>query len=273
MKLMMDDTVGVLCFSPTGTTRKVCRAIAKGMEYGNRRIFDLTLPEERRAIMDDPGSIADSIDHAVVGVPVYAGKIPPVAEELIKSIPGVGRRATAVVVYGNREFGIALRTLVEILTGNGFAVVTAAAFIGEHSYSEVIPVAVGRPDASDLEIADGFGRFTRSSRRSLTPDDVDAQEDVFTEMEGAPGLLPKLITDKCIKCGSCTDNCPMGIIERTTAWFYDEDAQGKCLGCMACVRVCPEAARNCDAPDPVARAVRSNLGRASKVRREPDLFT
>ncbi|MCK7511301.1 MAG: hypothetical protein MZV70_49430 [Desulfobacterales bacterium] len=58
------------------------------------------------------------IDHLIVGAPVYFGKIPVQAADCIKAVRGTGKRATVIVVHGNRDFGVALYRLVEILLKN-----------------------------------------------------------------------------------------------------------------------------------------------------------
>jgi len=48
------------------------------------------------------------------------------------------------------------------------------------------------------------------------------------------------ITDKCIKCGSCEGECPMGAIsEGPTAYQIDPDT---CVGCGSCAAACPNDA-------------------------------
>lgn len=62
--------------------------------------------------------------------------------------------AIIVVVYGNWDYVDALIELRDIAVKMGFKPIAAAAFIGEHSFStEDSPIAYGRPDISDLNIA------------------------------------------------------------------------------------------------------------------------
>jgi len=45
------------------------------------------------------------------------------------------------------------------------------------------------------------------------------------------------ITDDCIGCGSCVDECPVeAISEKDGKYVIDAD---KCLDCGACAGVCP----------------------------------
>lgn len=48
------------------------------------------------------------------------------------------------------------------------------------------------------------------------------------------------ITDACIKCGACSDVCPMGIItEGDDKFVIDAD---QCVDCGTCVDTCPNEA-------------------------------
>ena len=47
------------------------------------------------------------------------------------------------------------------------------------------------------------------------------------------------ITDKCIACGSCIDECPVGAIHEGDIYSINED---DCLSCGACASVCPQDA-------------------------------
>ncbi len=52
--------------------------------------------------------------------------------------------------------------------------------------------------------------------------------------------LAYTITDACISCGACVDECPVGIISQSdTQYVIDEAA---CIDCGACTDCCPTEA-------------------------------
>jgi ferredoxin len=52
--------------------------------------------------------------------------------------------------------------------------------------------------------------------------------------------MPYTITDECISCGACIDECPVGIISQgDTKYVIDQAA---CIDCGACVDCCPTEA-------------------------------
>ena len=96
----MPIETGILCFSPTDTTRTICEAIAKGLGDNQPKLFNITLPGERVVFLSNPESSLAGIDHLIVGAPVYAGKLPSLVVETLNALEGNGIACTAVVVYG-----------------------------------------------------------------------------------------------------------------------------------------------------------------------------
>ena len=94
---------------------------------------------------------------------------------LFQKADGNGKESTAIVVYGNRDYGKALYCMVEILIKNGFKVISAGAFIGQHSYSDIVPVAIGRPDKVDLDNAHVFGNNSNKVTGCLSLEKIPVQ--------------------------------------------------------------------------------------------------
>jgi ferredoxin len=228
----------LIAFSPTGTTRTVIGAVAEGIG-SPASAFDLTLPETHAPA---PGEIA------VIGTPVYAGRVPETAvARLRRHVRGMGRPAVLVVVYGNRAFEDALLELRDLALELGFVPVAGAAFIGEHSFSTAQwPVAEGRPDATDREKAVSFGRSVREMLEGVSaPADLRPLE-VPGNVPYRQGVQPSTIcpeTDAqtCVLCGECARSCPSGAITLAEDRVLTEAAL--CLRCCACSRVCPAGAR------------------------------
>ena len=149
---MTYKTVHIICFSPTRTSYRVAKEIADGTGIEHLQEHDLTLE-------DSKGCRLGKEDLAIIAVPTYAGRVSLTAIERLQAIQGEGTPAAVVVLYGNRDYEDALIEARDTAHSLGFIPVAGAAFIGEHSYSSPdMPIAQGRPDTKDLEIARDFGK-------------------------------------------------------------------------------------------------------------------
>ena len=218
-------------FSPTGGTKKVADAIARGFDIPRREV-DLT------------GAVSDMQmedgDILMAVLPVYAGRVPGIALERLSKIRGNGQKAVAVVVYGNREFDDALLETKDALEANGFRVIAAAAFIAEHSI--VRSVAAGRPDSEDEEIAADFGRKITERLDTMCPVEVPGNRPYA---QHPPTPFHPSANESCVKCGLCAGKCPTGAISPEEPRTCDGDL---CNNCLRCVQVCPLQCRSMPAP-------------------------
>ncbi len=149
---MKISRVWTVSFSPTGTSKKTIDAIASSISGGEQASLDLTYP----LAADEQSFGADEL--VVIGVPVYAGRVAPLAVQRLEKIQGNTTPAVLVVLYGNRDYEDALIELRDIARAASFVPVAASAFVGEHSYSAPeMPIAQGRPDQDDLDSASAFG--------------------------------------------------------------------------------------------------------------------
>jgi ferredoxin len=223
---------------------------------------DLTVPDARRSYAHAFG--LDEL--AVVGLPVYGGRLPKNIEGFFAGLDGRGAPAVAVVLYGNREYDDALLELKIRLEERGFRVVSGAAFIGEHTISPKI--ATGRPDESDLALAHDFGRRSAAEANAGGYGTLTVKgSNPFVAKGTGPSYTPQT-SDSCTKCGLCAANCPWGAIDPTDYRTVDS---AKCFRCARCVKDCPQGAKQFTDEGFLTR--RSDMEkRLGAVRREPELF-
>jgi ferredoxin len=232
--------VTAIYFSPTGTSRKTVVAVAKGTGLPVQEI-DLTTPNSREKFSRAFG--ADEL--AVVGLPVYAGRLPKYLDNFFSGLKAQNTPAIAIVLYGNREYDDALVELRILLEARGFIVKSGAAFIGEHTVSEKI--ATGRPDAKDLFIASDFGRWTLRYIASNNAGQLTLKGNYpFTKSGFDPRVRndahpgPRLVTtDKCTQCKVCEENCPWSAIDPVDCKVRNYDM---CMHCYRCLKMCPTGA-------------------------------
>ncbi|WP_368487809.1 EFR1 family ferrodoxin [Clostridium sp. BJN0013] len=272
----MNKKINTLYFSATGTTEKVVCKIARGIlknigsETMNINNIDFTLPKIREQFVSFTGQ-----DIVIVGVPVYAGRVPNVLLEYLNSIKGNGALAVSVVVYGNRNYDDALIELKDILELNDFKVIGAGAFIGEHSFSKIL--AKGRPDEKDMIIVENFvdnicrKLTTEHEIKTLIVKGNNPYRKYYKpkNKQGIPVDIRKVTpktNDNCTDCKICVNVCPMGSID-----FKDvSKLNGICIKCGACIKKCPHGAKYYDDEDYLRHKYELEIDFAS--RKEPELF-
>jgi len=232
----------LVCFSPTGTTKKIVQGVAKGIGAQNVELIDITIPSARVQSL-----VTSSEELLVVAVPVYMGRVPALINEWLNSINARNTPVVCIVVYGNRAYENALIELQDILMSRGCKPIAGAAFIAEHSFSSPeFPSSVGRPDDHDLNLAEGFGRKIAEQLPTLS---ANGQSTVVS----IPGSYPyggvtdlwKVdfieVSDACLQCGICAAGCPAGAVDHDNSSLIDIE---KCTLCCACIKQCPQKAKS-----------------------------
>jgi len=268
----MTNRIGLLCFSPGKTSRKIGMAIASGLGTDTPVIFDITPYQARMELMADKDVIKSSVDHVVVGGPVHSGKLPLPFIQALKGLAGQGLRCTAFVAFGNRDYGIALYQLVEILLHNKFHVTGAGAFIARHSYSDIVPVAIDRPDQSDVDLAVQMGNASKKAGNRLKLDDVPVQLDTISQSKKYSAIRPVHYPNLCNNCGVCAKKCPLNVLSPDSGLYQNRASKKLCLGCMACVQNCPAGAKIAKTNPIVALIMKIILKKASQVPLQPTII-
>jgi len=237
-------------FSPTGSTKKVVNSIVEDImklkKIENRSSIDFTLPNERENELN-----FDENTLVVLGVPVYAGRVPNILLKFFQKIKGNNAIGIPIVLYGNRNYDDALIELYDIMRENGFKILGAGAFIGEHSFSKIL--ASGRPDSMDFREIENFAEKLCSKLDGFSGEDklkikgfrpyrpYYRPQNPNGEHVDIRKVKPKT-KDSCINCKVCYAVCPMGSID------YDSPSilNGICIKCGACIKKCPVEAKYYD---------------------------
>ena len=106
--------IAKIYFSPSSTTRKIVDEIANKFE-GTQEEYDLL----NAASGNTPKEFDDNT-LVIVGMPIFAGRLPKTASKKLMNFKGENIPAIAIVNYGNVNIGDALLELNDILKENGF---------------------------------------------------------------------------------------------------------------------------------------------------------
>lgn len=240
--------IRTLYFSATGTTEKTVLFLAEHLSAS------LGIPVKSTDFTSigarDQNYLFSKNELLIVGVPVYAGRVPNVLLPFLSGkLHGENTPAVSIVLYGNRNYDDALLELNTLLKNSGCIPFASAAMIGEHSFSTTL--ASGRPDHTDFNQLQEFEQHICKRLRSanpLSPVSVPGSNPIrpyYTPRDhlGNPVNILKVkpVTDtaRCTQCGFCSQICPMGSIEESDC----SKIPGICIKCCACVKKCPHQAK------------------------------
>lgn len=218
-------------FSPTHTTKKVVESVVLGTEKNYENI-DLTFSwKELKEYSFNKNELV------VFGAPVYSGRTPKLLRESMKKFKGNDTPIILIGVYGNRAYEDFFVEAQDIFNENGFKVIGAGAFLGEHSFTT--KVAEGRPNKEDLSKAMSFGKKIISKLENIYfLENIKLPGNRPYKEDGTSKNIAPEPTNDCKKCGECIKVCPTGAIKD-----IDEIDFKKCILCHACVRFCKFNAR------------------------------
>lgn len=266
---MKISQIKLVYFSATGTTKKILESIAAGTKVEHVEHMNLTGPDSAVKLNQ-----LSSNELVILGAPVYGGRLPVDAVNRFKNLKADKTPAVIVVLYGNRAFDDALLELKNLTIELGFNPVAGGAFIGEHSFAtKDFPIAAGRPDQQDIEMAIDFGaRIMDKIKQVTSPDkpmDLMLPGKFPYEASGARVMEVSPITrqDTCSLCGTCSEVCPTAAISVNESVETETD---RCIRCCACIKNCPEEARFFQ--DDMMETITKWLNENCSERKEPQVF-
>lgn len=169
---MIRKVVGIY-YSPAGGTKIMTETLARkvGAILDESSPFDVSVKCYNMLRNQDDSIVIDEETVAVIGMPVYVGKVPLPAAEALRSIEGNGAMTLAAVSYGGRKYGNALFELKRLAEECGFKAIGAGAFM--ISYMARRGSATSSAPAIDLEALLDFGKAASEKIKRLSGSEIE----------------------------------------------------------------------------------------------------
>ena len=243
--------IGIFYFSATGVTHQIAQEIQKNLQtqYSNDTIIVDMINILYPSIQANRINFSD-YDACFFGFPVFAGRLPRIAEVWLTEQEGKSRPCAMFFTYGGRLLENANQITYHLLTRASFRPILSAEFLGRHSFN----VAKGwtlcedRPNPEDLRIAREFSQKTIELIRD--PEfhfRIDMSKFHYTPATVSnptqrSAFHPSRFGEKCSMCRLCETECPVNAMNADIG----EVNLGTCLQCMHCVSICPDHALKTD---------------------------
>ena len=202
-------------FSPTGGTKKVADIIAKAMHESIKTVDLIKHKDNLQKITFTKD------DLCLIAVPSYGGRVPTIVVDQLKQVNGNGAKAVLIAVYGNRAIDDTLTELQDVLENSHFTCLAGMEAVAEHSLMHQF--AAGRPDQEDKIVLKDFAQKIKDKFVNTT-DNVSLElpgSHNYREYNGVP--LKPAANRKCVSCGLCAKECPVGAIDKENPRKTDKE--------------------------------------------------
>lgn len=168
---MIRKVVGIY-YSPAGGTEIMTRTLARKVCAILDECSPLGVSVECHDMLRESSDISlDDETVAVIGMPVYVGKIPLPAAAALRNISGNEAMTLAVVSYGGRKYGNALYELKRLAEECNFKAIGAGAFMT--SYMAARGSSGSTAPVIDLEALSDFGKASSEKIKRLAGCEIE----------------------------------------------------------------------------------------------------
>lgn len=241
----MTKSIGLFTFSGTGNTQVVAELLAKALEQRGAHV-EITRIEHvlQSKAQFDP----DAYDLIGIGHPIHGLDAPRIVYDFIDTLPPAQDKRTFI-----------FKTAADFISVNNGASKTAIKRLRRKGYDVFYDRIVCMPSNWAMKYADAFSKqlcFTAIAKTEHMAGEVLAGRERKLRINPLLRWIAKLtsrgedlgarlfgemltVSDACIDCGQCIDNCPTGNIRRKDGkitFGYN------CVFCMRCIYACPQQA-------------------------------
>jgi flavodoxin/NAD-dependent dihydropyrimidine dehydrogenase PreA subunit len=252
----------VVYYSATGNTRRIAKAIHKGMKSSLKDCELATVKEV---------APADLVKYDVIGLgaPIWGSREPTNVRIFMQNLPDLkGKLGFPFCTHGSYPDGF-MYWVAPALQKKGVTIIGYNHWYGGcHQLPYILSVhpCDGHPDAIDLKEAEAFGREMAerakkiaAGEKNLIPALPKPEDDILWRARDTTVLGPppdmanrkmalkemKINVAKCTypECTLCLEVCPMDSLDFSVSPPVRKKG---CLGCFSCEGVCPQGAIEVD---------------------------
>lgn len=255
----------IITFSPAGSTLKIAKVLEEKLVAAKNevQIFNITCNKAMFKEGMFKETFAESIaahDVICIGSPVYEKHLEYYVQQTIKNLPKPdskwGKYAVPFVTYGGISSGAALKEADRLLRKSGRSVIAAMKIETSHIVTKKLTTRVneGMPgkEANPYidELVKRISEIDLSSQPQVKRFSKELNYHTFKEKmlctlmnermlhkHKYPQFMVKF--DKCTKCLSCTNSCPIQRIEVENDFPKMTGTKPGCIHCFSCVNSCP----------------------------------
>ena len=233
----------IIYFSQSGNTKKIARAIWRGM---NPRLEQCDLVSIEQA---DPRDVTN-YDLIGIGSPNRSGP-PPHVKQFIHAMPRQPGKHAFIFYTHAVLFKRFLPPMVRLLVKRGFTVIGARNWYGS-VFHPLLPkpyLTDGHPDEIDLKEAEDFGKELPEISKRILAGEIELIPPIppLPPPRTMKRIIPekKLNMEKCRypECTLCMDNCRLKVIDLSVS---PPMFPKRCQPCFFCEMICPEGAIEID---------------------------
>jgi flavodoxin/ferredoxin len=241
----MTQSIGLFYFSGTGNTQVVAELLETAFEQHGAQV---TTARIEHVLQDKAQFDPQAFDLVGIGHPIHGFDVPRIVYDFVDTLPQAeGKRAFIFKSAGDFVWmnNGASKSIIRRLKHKGYPVFYDRIICMPSNWAvnyddafskQLCYVAIAKADHMAAEVLAGKSRTLRiNSLFRWTAKLVSRGEDLVARLFGR--MLR--ITDACIDCGRCVENCPTANIRRQDgkiAFGYS------CVFCMRCIYSCPQQA-------------------------------
>lgn len=241
----MTESIGLFYFSGTGNTQVVAELLAKAFEHHGAQVEIARIEHVLQGKAQFKPHIYDLVG---IGHPIHSFDAPRIVYDFVDALPHVEDKRTFIFKSASDFISVnngASKTAIKRLRHKGYAVfydriicmpINWAMKYDDAFSKQLCSTAIAKAEHMAGEILAGKERELGINVLLRWFAELLSRSEARGARRFGKGLT---ITDACIDCDTCIDNCPTANIRRQNGQITFGN---NCVWCMRCIYACPQQA-------------------------------